>query len=82
MLQANGVLSIPDSHGATELIYLADNPPTPTLASEFRVVFDYDLAHLANLVGIRYLGSLHDALHNIFHDFTSWHFPASNFYCS
>ncbi|AUB42493.1 hypothetical protein COO91_08629 [Nostoc flagelliforme CCNUN1] len=25
MLQANGVLSIPDSHGATELIYLGSN---------------------------------------------------------
>ncbi|MCC5617386.1 hypothetical protein LC605_20300 [Nostoc sp. CHAB 5836] len=43
------------AHGATELIYLADNPPTPTLASEFRVVFDYDLAHFADLVGIQYL---------------------------
>ncbi|QFS50163.1 hypothetical protein GXM_07657 [Nostoc sphaeroides CCNUC1] len=34
--------------------------PAPALASEFGVVFDYDLAHFADLVSVRYLGSQQD----------------------
>ncbi len=58
MLQPNSVFAIPHSHGATELIYLADNTPAATFASEFWIVFDYDLAHFADLVGIGYSGTL------------------------
>ena len=61
-MQPNGVLAIPHLQGATELIHCADNRPTATFASEFRVIFDYDLAHFADLVGIGYLGTFHDPL--------------------
>ncbi len=80
MLQPNGVLAIPNPYGATKLVYCADYPPTPTLAPEFRIVFNKDLAHFADLVGIGYFRPFHDALHNIFDDSTSGHFPASKFY--
>ncbi|MBW4456541.1 MAG: hypothetical protein KME55_29770 [Nostoc indistinguendum CM1-VF10] len=53
VLQPNGVLAIPDSHGATKVIHLADNPPTPTFTPEFGVIFSKDLTDFANLV--RYL---------------------------
>ncbi len=57
MLQPNGVLAIPNSHGTTKLVYCPNNSPTATFASEFRVVFDYDLAHFANSVAVGYLGA-------------------------
>ncbi|MBD0389555.1 MAG: hypothetical protein ICV54_24390 [Nostoc sp. C3-bin3] len=39
MLQPNRVFAIPHPHLATELIYLADNPPAATLAPEFWIIF-------------------------------------------
>lgn len=63
VLQPNGVLSIPHSHGTTKVIYCADNPPTATFAPEFRVVFGKDLSHFANLVTIGYLDAFHNLLH-------------------
>ncbi|WP_193197983.1 hypothetical protein [Nostoc sp. MG11] len=38
VLHPNGVLAIPKFYGATEIIYYANNRPTPTLAPECGIV--------------------------------------------
>ncbi|WP_171843597.1 hypothetical protein [Nostoc sp. NIES-3756] len=52
MLRSNSKLAISGSHGATKLVHCPDNRPTSASASEFRVVFDEDLAYFANLVDV------------------------------
>ncbi|MBW4616788.1 MAG: hypothetical protein KME21_26780 [Desmonostoc vinosum HA7617-LM4] len=81
MLQPNCQLSIPDPYSTAEIIYSCDDSPTATLTPKFRVVLGQNLANFTDLVGIGYLRSLHNALHNIFDDSTSWHFTTSFFDC-
>jgi hypothetical protein len=81
VLQTNRVLAIPEFYSAAEFAHMVDYPPAATLTPEFGVVFAKDLAHFSDLVSIGYLGSLHNPLHHIFDDSTSWHFPASNLHC-
>jgi hypothetical protein len=44
VLQPNGVLAIPHFHRATKVIHCADNRPAPSLASQFGIILDYNLA--------------------------------------
>ncbi|MBD2565848.1 hypothetical protein [Nostoc foliaceum] len=52
MLQTNGVHTIPEFYSAAELAHMVNDTPTATFASEFRILFNKDLADFPDLVGV------------------------------